>query len=441
MRILFITDYAPSEETNGISIHFTNLIEALQEHGHEAVVYSTRGVTHRTGLHIKNIYNATNRITVCPSFVLLKALVTESWDVVHLVFPCLISLPILTICKKRRLPVYCSHHCDLDTYNKKYNYPCVREIFYCGYTWCARMPAFICGDVNAAPSMVSARREFSDCLFAGMTKSGWSRGSKVIPTAVDGNVFCPIDEETQAEDKERLATLCGVPSSKTIILMVNRLAPEKQVDIAINAWSMQSDWHLCIIGSGPTENMLKKMVCDLHCESSVTFLGEIENVKLPPYYRGSDAFLTCSDNETCGITILEALAVGLPIVFPIYDVFEELYGRMLDTSYEINNPLSLIDAITRALQQSTSKTIARQNRKLVKEAYFSWELAASEQVSQYNTLIQKAQVMKSANEARDGKAKGKRIRWRMRRAFDRWTTKKKESRVSIPSIPISASGA
>eukprot|EP00397_Hematodinium_sp_SG-2012_P019932 GEMP01020511.1.p1 GENE.GEMP01020511.1~~GEMP01020511.1.p1 ORF type:complete len:167 (+),score=7.58 GEMP01020511.1:110-610(+) len=154
LRILIISDYSPVER-NGISIHFSNLICALERQGHSVVIYSPRSSGNSTGLSVTNPYNTENRLSVTPSWKLIQALRREHWDVVHIVFPIIIALPLLAICKSRKIPVYCSHHCDLQAYNKKYSHPLFQRVLSEGYNLCIRVPSFLLGTVNTAPSKAS----------------------------------------------------------------------------------------------------------------------------------------------------------------------------------------------------------------------------------------------------------------------------------------------
>ena len=71
-----------------------------------------------------------------------------------------------------------------------------------------------------------------------------------------------------------------------------------------------------IYGSGPYENDLKKMVTSLKLNSSIRIMGSISNVEevLPNY----DIYCQLSDGEAFGLSIIEAMACGLPVI--LYDI-------------------------------------------------------------------------------------------------------------------------
>ena len=59
----------------------------------------------------------------------------------------------------------------------------------------------------------------------------------------------------------------------------------------------------------------------------MTFVGNLSQTALPPLYRAADVFVTCSTSETYGLTVLEALACGTPVVLPHCGVFDELWDE------------------------------------------------------------------------------------------------------------------
>jgi len=116
---------------------------------------------------------------------------------------------------------------------------------------------------------------------------------------------------------------------------VQRLAPEKGTMRALEALAMVSRKageqisiggrraHLVIAGDGPSRRALEQYAA-AH-SLPVTFVGNLPNNELPTLYRAADVFVTCSTSETYGLTVLEALSCGTPVVVPHCDVFDELW--------------------------------------------------------------------------------------------------------------------
>ncbi len=73
---------------------------------------------------------------------------------------------------------------------------------------------------------------------------------------------------------------------------------------------------LIIIGSGPEEDKLKRLVHDLHLENQVRLVGALEQPS--PYYRAADLLVLPSEHEGFPHVVLEAMQEGLvPVAFRV----------------------------------------------------------------------------------------------------------------------------
>lgn len=112
--------------------------------------------------------------------------------------------------------------------------------------------------------------------------------------------------------REELSIASDIP----IIGMVARLVPEKGYEYAINAFYRVLKEYpnaiLVIIGSGPLEDSLKTMCSELRIEDNVVFMGyrqDVENLM-----ADFDLFVLSSISEGLGLSLLEAMALGIPVV-------------------------------------------------------------------------------------------------------------------------------
>lgn len=106
------------------------------------------------------------------------------------------------------------------------------------------------------------------------------------------------------------------PKADRIALYVGRLAPEKRVDLLLDAWNEASGAlggrsALWIVGDGPAASGLKARAPD-----DVLFTGYLHGDKLARAYASADVFVFPSDTETFGNVVLEAMASGLPSIVP-----------------------------------------------------------------------------------------------------------------------------
>lgn len=115
-------------------------------------------------------------------------------------------------------------------------------------------------------------------------------------------------------DMGRYADTSWRPPELPSIAVVARLHPQKRLDIALESFASvaAAGWTLHIAGVGPEELRLKALAHSLSVEDRVTFHGFIQDV--PSFLSDKSLLLLTSDFEGFGNVIVEALAVGLPVV-------------------------------------------------------------------------------------------------------------------------------
>jgi glycosyltransferase involved in cell wall biosynthesis len=112
----------------------------------------------------------------------------------------------------------------------------------------------------------------------------------------------------------------GIPSSSYVILTLGRLAPVKRVDIAISALALLLengiDAHLLIGGTGESDHVafLQRYARDLDVCEQVHFEGYIPTGQVGRFFAAGDVFLFHSTFETFGVSLIEAMGAGLPVV-------------------------------------------------------------------------------------------------------------------------------
>ncbi len=100
---------------------------------------------------------------------------------------------------------------------------------------------------------------------------------------------------------------------KTRVLVVSRLEPEKNVQLAIEAFaaSAPADACLVIVGGGSQRGKLERLARDRAVTERIFFEGERDAA---PYYVLADLVLVPSSYEGYGLTIVEALSAGVPVL-------------------------------------------------------------------------------------------------------------------------------
>lgn len=106
------------------------------------------------------------------------------------------------------------------------------------------------------------------------------------------------------------------PRTEKVVASVGRLAFEKGMDLLLDAWAdaapRHPDWVLRIYGAGVEEPKLRAHAAELGIEESVQWMGSTDDVL--GALRGASVFAQASRAEGFPITLLEAMAAGLPVV-------------------------------------------------------------------------------------------------------------------------------
>ncbi|MBE0697894.1 MAG: glycosyltransferase, partial [Anaerolineaceae bacterium] len=136
-----------------------------------------------------------------------------------------------------------------------------------------------------------------------------------ISCGVDTVRFTPgLPEDTGAARAE-----FGLNSEGIIFLYVGRHDREKRIDLLIRGLALlrkqgRTDMRLVLAGQGAAKNELQALVRSLALDDQVTFLGYVDNQKLPALFRSADIFTMPSPEELQSIATLEAMASGKPIL-------------------------------------------------------------------------------------------------------------------------------
>lgn len=143
----------------------------------------------------------------------------------------------------------------------------------------------------------------------------------VVPCGVDTERFHQVG-------RERARRVLKLPSDTPILLQLGRLVPRKGIDDVIRAIGALHREHgvaaqLIIVGgesdlpsdsSTPHLGELRRVAAEEHVADDVHFVGRRGGDVLRYYYSAADVFVTTPWYEPFGITPLEAMACGTPVI-------------------------------------------------------------------------------------------------------------------------------
>jgi 1,2-diacylglycerol 3-alpha-glucosyltransferase len=310
MKIIFITEYL-YPQLNGIAVRCTNYIEQLKRLNHNIVVAGPCDSPF-SDIKLITLPGPTNNDarTVIINTELVEYICNNytNIDIVHIFLPLNISAPLLLpLLKILQIPVVCSHHCSpiqghtffKKDYNKEISNILMKLL---------RM-SFIPFETPLCNKIMIPVK---DCSYKEFF--GYNIKYDIIPSGFDSKIF---NTKNRTENS----------ATSKLLVYVGRLSHEKNCDQMINYFLRLTDteYKLLIVGDGPIRESLKK-------HERIEYTGYIDNNKLPEYYKKAQAFITFSNTEAFGFTLIESLACGTPIIYPKCEVFDNLYKNAFSKS-------------------------------------------------------------------------------------------------------------
>jgi 1,2-diacylglycerol 3-alpha-glucosyltransferase len=138
----------------------------------------------------------------------------------------------------------------------------------------------------------------------------------VVPTGIDLSKFDRSNYPEKTVEELRQKYNLG-PQDK-VLIYIGRVSQEKNIGEIINAMpeymSTRENVKFVIVGSGPALEKLENLVIQLGLTDRFVFTGSQPWDSIGLFYRLGDVFVSASRSETQGLTYIEAMASGLPVV-------------------------------------------------------------------------------------------------------------------------------
>lgn len=171
----------------------------------------------------------------------------------------------------------------------------------------------------------------------------------------------------------------------TKIIFIGRLSKVKNIDKLIHAVTKLDDSiRLHIYGSGEEEEKLKLLVKD---QKNIFFEGRLSTSEIQKAYQNAKLMILPSSNEEQPISILEALASGVPVLATPLPSVKSHYKDLI--FYTTGTILDLRQKILNILEQNLELKI-NQGREFAKN--FTWDKITS-QVGEYYRKLLKSQCL------------------------------------------------
>lgn len=304
MRIGMVSNnYKPyvSGVTNVISLSK----QFLEKAGHEVFVFTFGDETYQddepniirspgipltdTGFYINLTFNKAAR----------RLLYTM--DIVHGHHPFISGPLAIQYCKPRHIPIVFTNHTRYDLYFHAY-VPFLPDAIG-EAAMSAYLPVFYrsCNLVIAPSEGV---RQVLENL-------GVDAPIEIIPNGVD---LVPFHNPAHPKDRSQF----GLSANQVLLMYLGRLGPEKNLPFLLRAFAGTAqaikNVHLMLVGDGPEKEDLEERIQEMGLSDQVTFAGAAPYSEVPNYLAMADAFVTASVTEVHPLSIIEAMATGLPVL-------------------------------------------------------------------------------------------------------------------------------
>ena len=373
MKIAFVSDVIYPYVKGGVEKRVGELAVRLAHRGHEVHLFGMKfwdgeDILIRDGVFLhgvcpaQKLYAGGRRSVwqaICFSLSLISPLLKEKFDIIDCQqFPLFSCFSSRIVSRIRKTPLVITWYEVWGDY--WFDYLGYKGLI--GKVIERNVASFTCPAISV--SVLTANR----------FRTGFKKPvTTIIPVGIDLSRIRSIPPSTEESD----------------IIFVGRLIKEKHVDLLVRAFgilsSEQPELRLLIIGEGPEQSAIAKIIHELSLEDRIYCRRFLDNHdEIIARMKAAKVCVLPSTREGFGITALEALACGLPVVTvnhpanAITDLITEKNGFICSLSSK-----DLADTILRALRHHTEM----KNACIASAALFDWERIASDIEIYYQSVI------------------------------------------------------
>ena len=205
----------------------------------------------------------------------------------------------------------------------------------------------------------------------------------VIPLGLDVDRF-----QSLSSDDQRKIDVIKETYGPGLVLFVGRMTVQKGLIYLLKAADALNG-KLLLIGDGPLRKELQEYVKTRGLDGKVIFFGNMDNMEVKNYYHACDAFALPSIQESFGMTLLEAMACGKPLVTTDLPTGVSYINQDGTTGFTVpsQSPRALARAVNALLQDRKMRVqMGMKGRERVK-ALFSKKIMAAKTLELYREIL------------------------------------------------------
>lgn len=376
MRIGMFTDtYSP--QINGVVTSINLYIAELEKMGHEVFVFAphVKGAKKK-----KNVFYFKAFKYPMHQEHLLAYSLSGHWkkfkdiklDIIHSHTPFSLGLLALFLAKQYKIPIVHTYHTLFTEY-----------VHYVPF-----------GSIIGEWFSISASRKYcqkcdlvfvpSDSIRRELQRWGVTREIDVLPTGIDDNFKATIAAPAFKKIKK-------IDPQLDVLVYAGRLGREKNIEFLFRVYrevlKVRQHVLFVVIGDGPYRKHLEKYAKDLGIYNKMFFTGYVFDKKvLANWLHAARVFVFSSLSETQGLVVLEAMAVGTPVVavgaMGVADIINDNLGGYASKPEVMEFSLKLMRILS-------SKTFREKKSKEAKKKAEQYRMVhlATKLVKNYQRLI------------------------------------------------------
>jgi 1,2-diacylglycerol 3-alpha-glucosyltransferase len=309
MRILMISDvYFP--RITGVSTSIQTCAREFIRAGHEVTLIAP-DYGHSAAEPFEILRIPSRYLPIDPEDRMLRPrqlrrhetdLAQRGFDVVHIHTPFLAHYSGLRLARVLDVPVVETYHTYFEQYLQHY----VSFMPAVALRWVARH--FAVSQCQAVNALIVPSQPMREVLL----NYGVQTQMVVIPTGI-------ALEQFRRGDGGQFRARYQIPPDRPLLVHVSRLAFEKNIAFILRALvrikQQVPDVLLALVGAGPAQAQLAAQIQALGLTENTLLTGYLErDGSLENCYSAATAFVFASRTETQGLVVLEALALGVPVV-------------------------------------------------------------------------------------------------------------------------------
>lgn len=346
LSVALVTEtYLP--EVNGVAMTLGRLTEGLLARGHRLGVIRPKQKNELVGrLNDRLLLTPGLPIPGYPQLRFGLPVTNTLWshwcisrpDIIHIATEGPLGIAALSVARKLNIPTISTFHTNFHRYSRHYHIGWLQGRIESYLRWFHNRTA---ATLVPTPelAMELAERGFGNVC--------------VLSRGVDTALFNP------GRRTSVLRQTWSAQENDPVFLVVSRIAPEKNLVLAMRAFSEIRKLHprarMVCVGDGP----LKKSLSEQY--PACQFIGERYGTELAEHFASADLFIFPSLTETYGNVVAEALASGLPVV--AYDraaATQLIKNRQNGLRVPPGNELAFIQAACEIANNMPQSTISRQ---------------------------------------------------------------------------------